>query len=76
MDHVYSTTTEHQKVKQLSYEERILIQLRQKDGWPPNKIAKEIVCAPNAVRNQLRRGTVTLYHGHTQRYKAKAGQAT
>ena len=42
MDHVYSTTTEHQKGKHLSYDERILIQVRLKDGWSANKIAKEI----------------------------------
>ena len=74
MDHVYSTTTEHQKGKHLSYDERILIQVRLKDGWSANKIAKEIGCAPNTVRNEIRRGTVTLYNGRIQRYKAKAGQ--
>ena len=74
MDHVYSTTTEHQKGKHLSYDERILIQVRLKDGWSANKIAKEIGCAPNTVRNEIRRGTVTLYNGRVQRYKAKAGQ--
>ena len=75
MDHVYSTTTEHQKGKHLSYDERILIQVRLKDGWSANKIAKEIGCAPNTVRNEIRRGTVMLYNGRVQRYKAKAGQA-
>ena len=47
MDHVHSTTTEHQKGKHLSYEERILIQLRLKDNWSADKIAKEIGCAPS-----------------------------
>ena len=75
MDHVYSTTTEHQKGKHLLYDERILIQVRLKDGWSANKIAKEIGCAPNTVRNEIKRGTVTLYNGRVQRYKAKAGQA-
>ena len=75
MDHVHSTTTEHQKGKHLSYEERILIQLRLKDNWSANKIAKEIGCAPNTVRNEIRRGNVSLYHGKVQRYKAKVGQA-
>ena len=41
MDHVHSTTTEHQKGKHLSYDERFLIQIRLKDGWSANKIAKE-----------------------------------
>lgn len=75
MDHVHSTTTEHQKGKHLSYDERILIQVRLKDGWSANKIAKEIGCAPNTVRNEIRRGTVSLYRGNVQRYKARAGQA-
>ena len=74
MDHVHSTTTEHQKGKHLSYDERFLIQIRLKDGWSANKIAKEIGCAPNTVRNEIRRGTVALYRGNVQRYKAKVGQ--
>ena len=61
MDHVYSTTTKHEKGKHLSYDERFLIQIRLKDGWSANKIAKEIGCAPNTVRNEIRRGTVSLY---------------
>ena len=42
MDHVYFTTTKHEKGKHLSYDERVLIQIRLKDGWSANKIAKEI----------------------------------
>ena len=75
MDHVYSTTTEHKKGKHLTYDERVIIQVRFQDGWSANKIAKEIGCASNTVRNELRRGTVTLYRGNVQRYKAKHGQA-
>lgn len=75
MDHVYSTTTEHKKGKHLTYDERVIIQVRYKDGWSANRIAKEIGCAPNTVRNELRRGIVTLYRGNVQRYKAKHGQA-
>ena len=66
MDHVYSTTTKHEKGKHLSYDERVLIQIRLKDGWSANKIAKEIGCAPNTVRNEIRRGTVSLYTGCCQ----------
>ena len=54
MDHVYSTTTKHEKGKHLSCDERVLIQIRLKDGWSANKIAKEIGCAPNTVRNEIR----------------------
>lgn len=73
MDHLHSTTTEYKKSKHLSYEERIVIQTRLKDGWTPNRIAREIGCAPNTVR---KRGTVSLYRGNVFRYKASAGQAT
>jgi len=76
MDHLYSTTTEHRKGQHLSFEHRVLIQIRLKDGWNPNKIAKEIGCAPNTVRNEIKRGTVVLYKGNILRYKATAGQAT
>lgn len=76
MDYLYSTTTEHRKGQHLSFEHRVLIQIRLKDGWSPNKIAKEIGCAPNTVRNEIKRGTVVLYKGNILRYKATAGQAT
>ena len=76
MNHLHSTTTEHRKGKHLSYEERVVIQTRLKDGWTPNRIAKEIGCAPNTVRNEIKRGTVSLYRGNVFRYKASAGQAT
>ena len=70
MYHVYFTTTKHKKGKYLSYDERVLIQVRLKDGWSASKIAKEIGCAPNTVRNEIRRGTVSLYKGNVKRYKA------
>ncbi len=76
MDHLHSTTTEHRKGQHLSFEQRVLIQTRLKDGWKPNRIAKEIGCASNTVRNEIKRGTVELYKGHILRYKATAGQAT
>ncbi|MFP5528238.1 helix-turn-helix domain-containing protein [Peptococcus simiae] len=63
MDYLYSTTTEHKKGAHLTFEHRVLIQTRLKDGWSPNKIAKEIGCAPNTVRNEIKRGAVALYKG-------------
>lgn len=60
MDQVHSTT-ELRKGKYLS--------------WTPNRIAGESSCAPNTVRNEIKRGTVTLYRGNIFRYKAKVGQA-
>ena len=53
-----------------------MIQVRLKDGWSANRISKEIGCAPNTVRNEIRRGTVSLYRGCVKRYKAKVGQVT
>ena len=72
MDQVHATT-EHSK--RLSFEERVVIQTRLKDGWTLNRIAGELGCAPNTVRNEIKRGTVTLYRGNIFRYKAKVGQA-
>lgn len=74
MDNLYSTT-KHVKNKHLKYKERVIIQTRLKDGWSPNKIAKEIGCAPNTIRNEIERGTQILYHGNIRRYKADKGQA-
>ena len=74
MDQVHSTTTEHKKGSHISFEDRVLIQTRLKDHWTPNRIAKEIGCAPNTVRNEIKRGTVSLYNGTVLRYKATAGQ--
>lgn len=74
MDHYHSTTTEHRKGKHLTFEHRVLIQTRLKDGWSANKIAKEIGCAPNTIRNEIKRGTVILYNGNVRRYKASVGQ--
>lgn len=67
-------TTRHQKGKHLNYDERVTIQLRLKDGWSPYRIAKELGCAANTVRNEIKRGTIKLYKDTVERYKAKAGQ--
>ena len=42
MDHVCFTTTRHEKGEHLSYDERVLIQIRLEDGWSSNKIADEV----------------------------------
>ncbi len=51
MNHLHYTANEHRKGQHLTFECRVLIQTRLKDGWRPNSIAKEIGCAPNTVRN-------------------------
>lgn len=74
MDNFYSTTSSHVKGKHLSYENRVLIQLRLKDNYSIRAIAREISCSPSTVSNEIARGSVTLYNGHVTRYKASAGQ--
>ena len=74
MDTSYSTTSSNKKGKHLTYEDRVIIQLRLKDGFSIRAIAKEIGHSPTTVSNEIKRGTVSLYHGTVHRYKASAGQ--
>lgn len=64
--------TDYQKDKHLSFEERVIIQTRLKDILSPNKIATELGCSPNTVRNNIKRSTVMLYNSCVARYKASA----
>lgn len=41
MDHLHYTANEHRKGQHLTFECRVLIQTRLKDGWSPNSIAKK-----------------------------------
>ena len=68
-------TTETRKGQHLSIEERVAIELRLKDEWNINQIAKELNRSYNAIKKEIARGTVLLYHGKVKRYKARAGQA-
>ena len=45
-----------------------------RDGWSFRKIAREIGCAVNTVRNEYSRGKVLLYNGKIERYRAEEGQ--
>ena len=64
--------TDHEKGKHLTYEDYVVIELRLKDGWTPNSIAKkELHCAPNTVRNIIKKGMTPLYNGKVFRFKAK-----
>lgn len=67
-------TTERKKGQHLTFEERVIIETRRKDGWNITKIAKEIGCTYNCIKNELARGTIPLYNGKVMRYKARAGQ--
>ena len=55
----------------LSYEERVLIQIRRKDNRSMRSIARELGCSPQTISNEIKRGTVGLYHGSVKRYKAE-----
>src|SRR5665647_1816763 len=72
----HNYTSEHRKNQHLTLENRMLIQLRLKDGYTIYKIAKEIGCVYNTVKNEIKRGTVVLYNGSIKRYKASEGQTT
>lgn len=67
-------TTQRQKGKHLSFEERVIIQTRLNDKHSPNKIVAELGCSHNTVRNEIKCGTVYLYNGKVAHYKADAGQ--
>lgn len=73
MDHT-NYTTETRKGQHLSFEERVIIEFRMKDGWNINQIARNLNRSYNAIKKEIARGTVPLYHGKFKRYKARAGQ--
>lgn len=70
-------TTNSRKHKHLTYKERVIIELRLKDGQSPYKIAKEIGYASNTVRNEIACGTVSqIKQGKIIKlYLADAGEA-
>ena len=70
----YSTTNGHKKGKHLSYEDRMLIQIRLKDGYSLRAIAREFTFSPIAISNETKRGSTLLYNGTKRRYKASRGQ--
>ena len=73
MDQEHSIT-KHVKGKHLNYTERVFIEIRLSDGWSAYRIAKALGCASNTIRNEIRRGTIELYHGSVKRYKAYVEQ--
>ena len=53
--------TNHEKGKHLTYEDYVVIELRLKDGWKPNAIAKkELNCSANTVRNIIKKGNTAV----------------
>ena len=75
MDSLHSIMPEHQKGKHLSFEQRVIIQTRLKDGCSIRVIARELRRSPSTISYEVRRGTATLYRGKQKRYKADHGQS-
>ncbi len=75
MDSLHSIMPKHKKGKHLSLEERVIIQTRLKDNCSIRAIARELACSPSTISYEVRRGTVSLYHGKQKRYKADRGQS-
>ena len=76
MHQLHSTTnTPRRKGAHLTFEERVVIQTRLRDKWSFRRIAREIGCSVNTVRNEAGRGKVLLYNGNVERYRAADGQA-
>ena len=75
MDSLCSTMNQRIKGKHLSFEERVIIQTRIKDGFSLRAIARELSCSPSTISYEVKRGTVSLYHGIQRRYKADHGQS-
>lgn len=74
MDSLHSTTDRREKNKHLTLEDRVVIQTMHKQGSSNRAIARELNCSPATITYELKRGSVTLYHGKVTRYKAKEGQ--
>ena len=70
-----NNNTKHEKEKHLKYEDYVVIQVRLRDGWKANRIAKELGCAANTVRNIIRKRMTPLYNGKVLRFKAQTAWA-
>ena len=66
--------TKRSKGQHLTYEERVEMEIRLKDGWSKYRIAKYFECSYNTIKNEYERGKVLLYNGKVERYKASVGQ--
>ena len=69
-----NNNTKHEKGKHLKYEDYVVIQVRMRDGRKANRIAKELGCAANTVRNIIRKGMTPLYNGKVLRFKAQTAR--
>ena len=54
-----NNNTQSHKNKHLNLEERVMIEIRLKDGFSPYKIAKELERPITTILNEIHRGTTT-----------------
>ena len=67
-------TTKHRKGQHLTNEERHEIEVRfNTDKWTMYQIAKSLNRPYNTIKNEIKRGLVSLYNGKVSRYKADVG---
>ena len=69
-----NNNTKHEKGKHLKYEDYVVIQVRLRDGRKANRIAKELGCAANTVRNIIRKGMTPLYNGKVLHFQAQTAR--
>ena len=62
--------TKHVRGKHPNFAQRAIIQVRLQDGWSSYRIAKELGCCANTIRNEIKRGTPSLYWGNTPKCDA------
>lgn len=67
-------TTEHRKGQHLSLKERHEIEVLLKLGWTVYRIAKYLGRPYNTIKNEIKRGTVSLSNGEQKRYSAEEGE--
>lgn len=72
-----NNNTESRKNKHLNFKERMIIEIRLKDGFSVYKIAKELGRLINTITNEINRGTTTqIKQGkHIKIYLADTGEA-
>ena len=62
-------TTEHRKGQHLLSEERHEFEVcLKKEGWSIYRIAKHLERPYNTIKNEVKRGMVSLYNGKQHRY--------
>ena len=54
MDSLHFTMNQHVKGKHLSFEERVVIQTRLKDGCSIRAIARELSCSPSTISYEVK----------------------